>query len=84
MIFSQQIPLNEDNEIFLQPSKFSLNLFHTFPNINILSWIYFFAGHSVQLILNHFEISDLAEECLHEANIYSIKRKRLKITYKHF
>ena len=24
-----------------------MNLFHTFPNMNISSWIYFFAGHNV-------------------------------------
>ena len=47
MIFSQQILLNENNEIFLQLRKFCLNLFHAFSNINVLSWIYFSAGHLV-------------------------------------
>ena len=28
--------------MFSKPRKFCLNLFHTFSNMNILSWIYFF------------------------------------------
>ena len=38
---------NKDNEIFLQPRKFCLNLFHTFPNMTILSLTYFFVGNPV-------------------------------------
>ena len=36
--------------MFLQSRKFCLNLFHTFSNMNILSCIYFFAGHPVYIL----------------------------------
>ena len=46
-IYSMKLP-NEDNDIFLQQWKFRLNLFHTFSNMNVLSWMYFFfARHPV-------------------------------------
>ena len=40
-IISQEILLKEDNEIFLKPRIFGLNLCHTFSNMNLLSWIFF-------------------------------------------
>ena len=40
-IYSMKLP-NEDNDIFLRQWKFRLNLFHTFSNMNVLSWMHFF------------------------------------------
>ena len=50
-IFSQEILLSKENKTFLQP----WTLFHTFSNMNILLWIYFFAGHTLYRVSIHSE-----------------------------
>ena len=73
--------LNEGNKIFLQPWKFCLNLFQTFWNMNILSWIYFFTGHPVEITVDKTSCNRLF---LLTRRLSNALHKRLFVSLKYF
>ena len=66
------------------PVKICLNLFHTFSNMNILSWILLFAGHHVEenyLIKLLVNVLERDPKCKHITHIGSWSALHFLLTY---